>query len=218
MFENVPKSELGFFGFLGLGHFLHQHLVLCNYRRNHSALKRFAAQIYIFKVAFFVPVRLVFICNWRVQKRAVGYWLTLNARVSCLIKRLLQVAVHDIVGIVHQKLAVVPVSLNIISRLKLVIQRSPWHPGRKGSPVLHNGWKIEMDIVWTGICSSPAHWSVLDMNLNLNFNVLIYFIILLFCYFVIFEAFRQYVRASFWQCHSSALTGSSFSTVDAVAW
>jgi len=63
MFENVPKSELGFFGFLGLGHFLHQHLVLCNYRRNHSALKRFAAQIYIFKVAFFVPVRLVFICN-----------------------------------------------------------------------------------------------------------------------------------------------------------
>ena len=45
--KNIPKipkclNEITKW-FLGLGHFLHQHLVLRNHRRNHSTLKRFAA-------------------------------------------------------------------------------------------------------------------------------------------------------------------------------
>ncbi len=126
---------------------MHEHLVLRDNGGHHAALQRFARHVNVFQVAILVAVRLVLVRNRRKQKRAVRNGLGLHVHVAGLVERLLQVSVNDVARVVGQKLPVIPIGLNVVRCLKLVVDGRPRNPRRKCAPVLHDGRKVEVQVV-----------------------------------------------------------------------
>jgi hypothetical protein len=140
----------------------HQQLVLGDDRRNHARLQLLTRQVVVLQVAAFIAEGLAPVKHAGKHEGHVGLRLKRVARVvdavAALIARLQLVGLHDLRGVVRQKLAVLRIGGDAGLFLNALVDGSAGLPVGIVATVRHDWREIKMDVVGSSVARCPAHF------------------------------------------------------------